>query len=32
MAEDPRTFQEKDVTRPNRLKIHYYEWPDPGPS
>lgn len=32
MAEKPRDFQEKDVTLPNGLKIHYYEWPGPRPN
>jgi 2-(acetamidomethylene)succinate hydrolase len=30
MAEVPRKFREKDVTLPNGLKIHYYEWPGRG--
>lgn len=32
MAEPARTFQEKDVTLSNGLKIHYYEWPGPQPN
>ncbi len=32
MAEAARNFHEKDVTLPNSLKIHYYEWPGPGPN
>ena len=27
----PRAFQEKDVTLPNGLHVHYYEWPGAGP-
>ena len=27
-----RAFQEKDVTLPNGLKVHYYEWPGPKPN
>src|SRR5262245_3255730 len=27
-----RAFQEKDVTLPNGLTVHYYEWPGPGPA
>jgi len=27
-----RAFQEKDVTLPNGLKVHYDEWPGPGPT
>jgi 2-(acetamidomethylene)succinate hydrolase len=27
-----RTFQERDVTLANGLKLHYYEWPGPKPS
>lgn len=32
MAEVPREFREKDVTLPNGLKIHYYEWPGSEPN
>ena len=32
MAGAPRGFQEKDVTLPNGLTIHYYEWPGPRPN
>ena len=32
MAEAPRDCQEKDVTLPNGLKMHYYEWPGPRPT
>jgi 2-(acetamidomethylene)succinate hydrolase len=32
MAEGARNFLEKDVILPNGLKIHYYEWPGPGPN
>ena len=32
MAEQPRGFHEKDVALSNGLKIHYYEWPGPGPN
>ena len=28
----PRGFQGKDVTLPNGLTIHYYEWPGPRPN
>src|SRR5262245_40115932 len=31
MAHAPRHFQDKDVTLPGGLKIHYYEWAGPGP-
>jgi 2-(acetamidomethylene)succinate hydrolase len=31
MADQSRAFQEKDVTLPNGLRIHYYEWPGTGP-
>jgi pimeloyl-ACP methyl ester carboxylesterase len=27
-----RAFHEKDVTLPNGLKVHYYEWPGPKPN
>jgi 2-(acetamidomethylene)succinate hydrolase len=27
-----RAFEEKDVTLPNGLKVHYYEWPGAGPT
>jgi len=27
-----RAFQEKDVTLPNGLQVHYYEWPGPTPN
>jgi 2-(acetamidomethylene)succinate hydrolase len=27
-----RAFVEKDVTLPNGLKVHYYEWPGPKPA
>ena len=32
MVDTPRDFQEKNVTLPNGLKIHYYEWPGPRPN
>ena len=32
MPDAPRTFHEKDVTLANGLKVHYYEWPGPGPA
>src|SRR2546428_13958114 len=32
MAEHPRDFLEKNVTLPNGLKVHYYEWPGRRPS
>src|SRR5256885_14100810 len=32
MAEHPRDFLEKNVTLPNGLKVHYYEWPGPRPN
>jgi 2-(acetamidomethylene)succinate hydrolase len=32
MVEAPRDFREKDVTLPNGLKVHYYEWPGPRPN
>ena len=32
MTGKPRDFQERDVTLPNGLKIHYYEWPGPRPN
>ena len=31
MAERPREFRENDVMLSNGLKVHYYEWPGPGP-
>jgi pimeloyl-ACP methyl ester carboxylesterase len=31
-ARRPARFQEKDVTLPNGLTIHYYEWPGPRPN
>jgi pimeloyl-ACP methyl ester carboxylesterase len=31
MAEQPRSFQEKDTALSNGLKVHYYEWPGAGP-
>ena len=30
-ASAPRAFHEKNVTLPNGLTIHYYEWPGPKP-
>jgi 2-(acetamidomethylene)succinate hydrolase len=32
MADQTRAFQEKNITLPNGLKIHYYEWPGPRPN
>ena len=32
MAETVRAFQDKNVTLPNGLTIHYSEWPGPRPS
>lgn len=32
MAAKARAFEEKDVTLPNGLKVHYYEWPGPKPT
>jgi pimeloyl-ACP methyl ester carboxylesterase len=32
MPPESRAFQEKDVTLPNGLKLHYYEWPGPRPN
>ena len=32
MTKHARDFQEKNVTLPNGLKIHYYEWPGPRPN
>src|SRR5437899_522074 len=32
MAEQQRDFQDKQVTLPNGLKVHYYEWPGPRPN
>ena len=32
MAEQQRDFQDKHVTLRNGLKVHYYEWPGPGPN
>ena len=32
MADQTRAFQEKNVTLPNGLTIHYYEWPGPRPN
>ena len=32
MTQSARGFQEKDVSLSNGLKIHYYEWPGPGPT
>jgi hypothetical protein len=32
MTEHARAVQEKNVTLPNGLKIHYYEWPGPRPN
>jgi len=32
MTEHARDMQEKNVTLPNGLKIHYYEWPGPRPN
>src|SRR5262249_12919986 len=32
MAVTPRPFQEKNVTLPNGLRVHYYEWAGPGPT
>lgn len=32
MAEQVRAFQVKDVTLPNGLRMHYYEWPGPRPN
>jgi pimeloyl-ACP methyl ester carboxylesterase len=32
MSEQPRGFEEKDVTLANGLKLHYYEWPGSGPT
>jgi 2-(acetamidomethylene)succinate hydrolase len=31
MVEKARAFQEHDVTLPNGLTLHYYEWPGPEP-
>ena len=32
MPGGPRGFQERDVTLPNGLTIHYFEWPGPRPN
>jgi pimeloyl-ACP methyl ester carboxylesterase len=32
MAEPTRAFQEKSVSLPNGLNLHYYEWPGPRPN
>src|SRR5262245_32671229 len=32
MADQTRAFQEKNVTLPNGLTIHYYEWSGPRPN
>lgn len=32
MVDTPRDVQEKGVTLPNGLKLHYYEWPGPRPN
>jgi 2-(acetamidomethylene)succinate hydrolase len=32
MTEKTRVFQDKTVTLPNSLTIHYYEWPGPPPN
>ena len=32
MAEATRAFQQKDVTLPNGLTIHYCEWPGSRPN
>jgi hypothetical protein len=32
MTERARDVQEKNVTLPNGLKIHYHEWPGPRPN
>ena len=32
MTSTTRAFQAKDVTLSNGLKLHYYEWPGPGPN
>ena len=32
MSAASRDFQEKTVTLPNGLKLHYYEWPGPRPN
>lgn len=32
MTETARAFHDKNVTLPNGLKIHYYEWPGPRPN
>lgn len=32
MTEPSRAFQDKNVTLPNGLRVHYYEWPGPRPN
>jgi pimeloyl-ACP methyl ester carboxylesterase len=32
MADTPRQFEEKNVTLPNGLRMHYYEWPGRAPN
>ena len=32
MTETMRDFSEKDVSLPNGLRLHYYEWPGPKPN